>query len=188
MLGDDVDHPVHGVGAPQRRAGAANHLDPLHVLQHRVLHVPIHPREQGCIHAPPVHQHQKLVGKSPVEAAGANCPLARVEPRHVDPRNHAQRFGDGAGARSPDVLLCNDVDGSRRPGQLLFLLGCGGDLDVHQILNILTDQVGRAGLRLQGDGPQQPQPAVLDWNWHEKETAGFGDLSFSFLSAKGRWS
>ncbi len=43
---NDVDHAVHGIRAPQRRARSADHLDALDVLHHDVLRVIEHAGEQ----------------------------------------------------------------------------------------------------------------------------------------------
>ena len=44
-------------------------VDAVHILQHRILHVPKHTREQRRIHAAPVNQHEQFVGKFIIEPA-----------------------------------------------------------------------------------------------------------------------
>jgi hypothetical protein len=61
--GDDVDHPVDRIGAPQGGAGTADHLDTLDVLGQDVLHVPVDALEQGRIDRAAIDQHQQLVGE-----------------------------------------------------------------------------------------------------------------------------
>src|ERR1700730_11757694 len=46
LLGDDIDHAVYCIAAPQRGSRPANHFDPLDVFDDRVLHIPIHSRGQ----------------------------------------------------------------------------------------------------------------------------------------------
>src|SRR5882724_9224258 len=61
-FGDDVDNPINGVGAPERAAWAADHFDPINVVQKRVLNVPKHTGVKRRIDASAIHQYQKLVG------------------------------------------------------------------------------------------------------------------------------
>src|SRR5690606_14735252 len=44
--GSDIDDAVNSVGAPERGAGAADHFNALHILQHQVLSVPENPGKQ----------------------------------------------------------------------------------------------------------------------------------------------
>ena len=44
---DDVDHSIHRVGAPKRRADAADHLDAIDVLQHHIERVGVDPENNG---------------------------------------------------------------------------------------------------------------------------------------------
>ena len=43
VSGDDVDHAVHGVGAPQCPSRPADHFDALDVLEHHLLLIPEDP-------------------------------------------------------------------------------------------------------------------------------------------------
>ena len=61
--GDDVNHAIDRVGAPERGARAADHLNPVNVFEQRVLRVPVHAGEQRRVKAPPVHQNEKLVSE-----------------------------------------------------------------------------------------------------------------------------
>lgn len=93
-LGDDVDHAVDRICAPQRRTGAPDHLDALDVLEHGVLHIPIDAGEGRRIGTAPVDQHQQLVGESAIHAAGADRPDAGADARHLDAGHAAQQVGD----------------------------------------------------------------------------------------------
>jgi hypothetical protein len=45
-LGDDIDDPVHRVGAPNGGARAANHFNALYILQRHSLLIPKHARKR----------------------------------------------------------------------------------------------------------------------------------------------
>src|SRR5260370_34792213 len=45
LLADDVDYAVHGIGAPQSRARASDHFNPVDILEHYVLHIPVDARK-----------------------------------------------------------------------------------------------------------------------------------------------
>ena len=49
ILGDDADYAIDRVGAPQRRAGTANHFDSLDVLEHRTIAIPKNPGEKRTV-------------------------------------------------------------------------------------------------------------------------------------------
>ncbi len=59
--GDDVDHAVDRIAAPQGAAGAADHLDPVDVLEHHVLGFPEHARKERRVDGATVDQHQHLL-------------------------------------------------------------------------------------------------------------------------------
>src|SRR5690349_21302671 len=40
VFGDDINDAIHRVGAPQRAAWTANHLDPVNVLEQDILNIP----------------------------------------------------------------------------------------------------------------------------------------------------
>ena len=116
---DDVDDAVHGVGSPQRRTRPANHFNPVNVLQHRVLHVPKHTREQRRINAPPILQDQQLVGKNVIEAARRNRPGVGIDLSDVQPRHHSQQVGNICRSGSTNIFLSNNKN---RRGHLRHLL------------------------------------------------------------------
>jgi hypothetical protein len=39
-LAQDIDHAVHGVGAPNRRARTADYFDPIHIIEEHLLGIP----------------------------------------------------------------------------------------------------------------------------------------------------
>jgi len=46
-LAQDADYAVHGIGAPDRRPRAANHFDPVHIVEEHLLGIPIDPENKG---------------------------------------------------------------------------------------------------------------------------------------------
>src|SRR5262249_62002064 len=46
VSGDDVDDPIDGIGTPNRAARAADDLGAVDIVDHHVLHVPIHTRKE----------------------------------------------------------------------------------------------------------------------------------------------
>ena len=114
--GDDVDHSIDRVGAPERRARATDHFDPLDIFQQRVLHVPVHAGEQRRIDAAPIHQDQKFVGEQIVETPRADGPAMGVHARHLHAGNQAQGLGNARRARATKLVRGNDGNGSRRYG------------------------------------------------------------------------
>lgn len=79
-LRDDIDDAIDGIGAPHGRAGAADDLDPFDILQHEVLGVPVHAREEWTVDAAAVDHHQQLVRECVVEAARRDRIIARIHP------------------------------------------------------------------------------------------------------------
>src|SRR3546814_14059213 len=63
IAGHDVDDAVYGIGSPQRRAGAADHLYAVDIFGDDILHVPIDAGKQRRINAPAVDQDEQLVGE-----------------------------------------------------------------------------------------------------------------------------
>ena len=58
-LGDDVDHAIHGIRAPDGSSRAANHFNAIDVLKHHILRIPIHAGEKRGVNASSVDQDQK---------------------------------------------------------------------------------------------------------------------------------
>jgi hypothetical protein len=84
---------VDRVGAPDRRAGTADHLDAFHVLHHHILGVPEDAGKQRRINAAAIDQHQQFVLEGVVEAARGDGPIARVDLGHLQIGRQPQRLG-----------------------------------------------------------------------------------------------
>lgn len=79
-MGDDVDDPIDGVRPPDRATGTANHLDALDVGKGNVVVLPEHAgKGGGAIDGAAIHQDQKLVGETGIEAANADRPFVLTD-------------------------------------------------------------------------------------------------------------
>ena len=147
-FGDDVDDAVDPVGAPQARAGAADHFDPFNVLQ-RVIHaVPINARVDRVVQRAPVDLHELLADEPVVEPARTHRPFVGVDPRHIHARHQAEQFWNRRGPRAPDHLGRDDRDGRGRLLHRAVLPRNGGDFDLAQILERqITERVARRARR-----------------------------------------
>ena len=156
-LGDDVHHAVHRVRAPDAGTGAADHLDAVDVLEHRVLRIPEAAGEDRRIDAAAVHQHQQLVGEAAVGAAGRDGPFGAVDARHLQAGHETQRVDDAGGAAAADVLAREHRHGGGRVRQPLRPLRHRRhlDLDAHQVLQPQFRQP--AGQRRRGGRRQTTQ-------------------------------
>src|SRR5574337_367014 len=74
LFGDDVDHAIDRIGAPESPTRTADNLDPIDILKEGVLHVPDDPSEQRRVHGPPVYENQELIRKGSIEAASRDGP------------------------------------------------------------------------------------------------------------------
>src|SRR2546430_2036378 len=149
--GDHVDHAVDRVGAPQRRARAADHLDPVDVFEQRVLRVPKDAREQRRVDSAPVDKDEELVCDRTglIEAARADRILAGVDSGHLEIWRESERLGDTSGSRAANILAGDDKDGSGRVRQALGATRYRGDLEIGELLQAEVGQVGGlAGLRV----------------------------------------
>src|SRR5690606_33405036 len=61
---DDVDHAVHRVRAPERRARAADDFDAFDVLEHRLLLVPNPPENSGVYRLRPSRSTRSLLANT----------------------------------------------------------------------------------------------------------------------------
>ncbi len=130
----DVDHAIHGVGAPERAARASNDLDAGNVFEGNVVMVPPHAGEVGRVDASAVDHDQQFVGEAVVESPHRDGVLVAVLPGNTDAWHVAQQLGQGPRAGAPDIFLSKHVDGG---GDFVagFLLARGaGDLDFKQFL------------------------------------------------------
>ncbi len=145
-LGDDVDDSVHGIGAPQRSARTANHLDVIDVIEQRVLRFPVRASEQRRVDRAAVDQHEDRSRQTVGKAAHANRPDAGADARDLHAGREAQHFGNRSRARSADVFLRDHEDGR---GDLNRRLGAArrrGDLQIEQVFQRHPLEVG-CGLR-----------------------------------------
>src|SRR5258708_9849681 len=119
ILADEVDYAVHGIGAPQSRARASDHFNPVDILEHYVLHIPVDARKKRCIHAPPVDEDQQLVVEPAIKSSRCNGPLVLIDARHFQTWDKSQRFRNTLGARPSNIFLSNHKDSGRRVRHLL---------------------------------------------------------------------
>ncbi len=132
LLGDDADDAVDGIGAPQGPARAADHLDPLHVFQEHVLHVPIDAGEDRVVDGAAIDEHQKLVRVTAVEAPGGDRPRVGVDVGYLQARRHSQHLGDRRCPAAANHLLRDHKYGCRRMSQRTLLPGHGGHGSIHR--------------------------------------------------------
>jgi hypothetical protein len=134
ILGDNVDHAVHGVRSPNSPARAANHFNAVDILHHRVLHFPVGPGQQGAVDAAAIDQDKHGAGEPAAESANSNGPFIGVDAGDFHAGSEPQRFGDGSRSGALDVYLSDDVNGGGRVPNLLWRLGGGADLEVAELL------------------------------------------------------
>jgi len=139
---DHVDHAVHRIGAPQRGAGTADHLDAIDVVEQRVLRIPEHAGEERRVDRAAVDQHQELVADRVVEAACADRVLPRIDPRHLEVRREAQRFGKTGHAGAADVLAGDHVERRGGVGEPLGAARYRRDLQIGQLLEAELGEIG----------------------------------------------
>ena len=141
FFGDDIDHAVDGVRSPDRAAGTTDHLYPRNVLQGKVERVPIHPAEGREINGAAIHHDQQFVAEKTVQAAGADRPRIGINLGDVHTGDHAQKIGNVRGSGPLNIIWSNHKDSSGRFGERLSLAGNGGDLDVHEVLDVHCGEV-----------------------------------------------
>jgi hypothetical protein len=154
-LGDDVDDAVDRVGPPQGGPGTADDLDPLHVLEEGVLHVPEDAREQRRVDAASIDQDQQLVGGGDVEPAGRDGPGAAVGLGHLNAVGEPQGLGERRRPGAPEILPGEHRDRGRGAGEALAAPGDGGHVDLHQLLDREPLEVLRRHRLLLGRGGQR---------------------------------
>src|SRR5437660_8947988 len=131
---DDINHSVDGICSPNRTARAADDFDPLDIVEHCVLDLPINSGEQWCVNGSAVDKHEYRSGESAPESAYTQGPCIRVDPCDFNTGCQAEGFGDAPGAGTADVLLGDDVNRSRSSAGFHRLLGRGCDLDLAEFL------------------------------------------------------
>src|SRR5690606_1102044 len=150
--GNHVDHTVDGVRAPERGAGPADHLDPIHVGEEQVLLIPEDAREERRIDGAPVDQHEQLVADRIVEAARADRVLHGDDARGGEVRRDTQRLRGGRRSGAADLLGRDHEDRSRRVGETLRLTRYREHL---YLAELLERQIRKTRRRLLGSGGRQ---------------------------------
>ncbi len=161
-FGGDVDDAVHGVCAPQRRAGAADDLDALDVRHHDVVFSPLHTAEERRVDGAAVDQRQELVRRDVVETARAERDVALVDAADLDARGEPDRVGQIERPGAMDVLTGDGVDRGGGAEEGLFLAGGAGHADMQQVLQREfgdIDGLGGQRLRLQPNHHQAADQA-----------------------------
>ncbi len=133
-LGDHVDDAIDGVDTPYRTAGAADHLDPLDVLERQVLHVPEHAREQWRVDGATVDQHEELVRRGSVEPPRADRVAVGAGAGDLEIGREPQDFRQARGARAAHIVGGDDEDRRHGPGKRFGTPGQRRDLHVRQLL------------------------------------------------------
>src|SRR4029077_12972283 len=129
-LGDDIDHSVDGICSPNGAARAADDFDPLDILEHGVLDLPINPGVEWCVHSSAVNKHEYVSGEGTREPAHADGPCIRVDPCDFNTGCQAEGLRYARGPGTPDVLLGDDVNRRRSSASFHGLFGRGCNLDL----------------------------------------------------------
>ena|SRR5437879_174048 len=130
VLGDDIDHSVDGICSPNRTARAADDFDPLDILKHCVLDLPINPRVQWCVHGSAVDQHEYVSGEGTPESAHTDGPCIRVDPCDLNTGCQTEGLRYACGPGTPDILLGDDVDRCWSSAGFYGLFGRGCNLNL----------------------------------------------------------
>jgi hypothetical protein len=135
--------------APHSAApGSSNHLDPVDILEQRILHIPVDAGKEGRVDTPPVDQHEQFVGEKIIEAAAADRPVMGIHTGDIQTRSEPQRFGNAAHSGSAELLVGNHVDGCGRIGEALASFRDGGHGDVQELFDAHFSQLTRRLRRL----------------------------------------
>jgi len=145
-LRDDIDHAVHRIGAPDRRARSADDFYPLDVIDHHVLFVPEHAREETVVGAAAIYQDEELVRAHGVEPAHGHRPLVRVDLPHVNAGRQPEEVGNTGHSGTANVIVRDDEDGRGNVRGPLLLARDRRDVDPHQVLDRHLAEVGRRNL------------------------------------------
>ncbi len=117
-LGNDVDHAIDRVRAPQRASRTADDFDAVDVFEQIVLHIPEDPRKKRGIDGPPIDHDEQLIGQFRIEPPCADGPIVGVLLRDLQIVGQPQSLGNAGSAGPPYVFLSNDLD--RRGGRQQF--------------------------------------------------------------------
>src|SRR5260370_41051006 len=131
-FGDDIDYRVDGIRSPDGTARAADDFDPVDILKHCVLDLPINACEQRRVNAPAVDKHEHRSGECALESAHTEGPRIGVDPCDFHSGRHAEGLRDACGPGPPDILLGNDVDRCRSSSGFHRHFGCCCNLDLSE--------------------------------------------------------
>src|ERR1700680_1521948 len=130
VFGNDIDHSVDCVCSPDRAARAADDFDPLYILEHRVLDLPINPGVEWCVNGSAVDKHEYVSGEGTREPAHTEGPCIRVDPCNFNTGRQTEGLRYTCGPGTPDVLLRDDVNRCRSSTSFHGLFGGGCNLDL----------------------------------------------------------
>lgn len=133
VLGDDVDYAIDRVRSPDGSTRSANHLYPVDIGQHRVLHLPVGSGQQRRVNRTAVDEHQHRPRQATSETADTDRPLIAVNLRDLDARRQPKRVWNGSHTGAADVLSRDDVYGCGASECIRGALGCGGDFDIGEL-------------------------------------------------------
>src|ERR1700681_1204040 len=130
VLGDDIDHSVDSICSPNRTARAADDFDPLDILEHCILDLPINPGVEWCVNGSAVDKHEYVSGEGTREPAHTDGPCIRVDPCNFNTRCQAEGLRYARGPGAPDVLLRDDVNRCWSAANFHGLFGRSCNLDL----------------------------------------------------------
>src|SRR5262249_37667030 len=111
VASDDVDYPVHCIGAPNRAAWTADNFNVIYILEQHVLGIPEHSGVEQRIDTAAVHHHEKLVGGFVgAKATRGDGVVKGVPLRDVEVGGEAQSFWQTRSSGATDVFIGDDVD------------------------------------------------------------------------------
>jgi hypothetical protein len=142
-LGDDIDHAIDGIGAPECGSRAADNLDAVDILKDGILDVPEDAGKNMSVNAAPVNHHQQVFGELVIQPSDIDRPIRGADARDVDPWRQTQGLRDTGDARSADVVLGDDIDRRGHVGNLFRPFGGRDDLDVFQLFQGQLGEVHR---------------------------------------------
>src|SRR4029077_15232245 len=127
---DVMDHSVDRSCSPKGGARAGDDFDPLDILEHGVLNLPINPSVQWRVNGSAVNKHEYVAGKGTREPAHADRPCIRVDPCDFHTWRQTEGLRDARCPGTSDVFLGDDVNCCRSSASLhgLFRRGCDFDL------------------------------------------------------------
>ena len=126
-LGDDVDHPRQGVGAPDRRGRAAHHFDLLDLGSALGHEVPQHETEEVEVDRAPVEHHELRGGEGGGALAARHVDVASRGLDDVEAGGGAKEVAVVLGGRGRDGVGAHDAHGGGSVDEGRLGLGSGDD-------------------------------------------------------------